>query len=175
MKWKSDADKLAWIREKLYTPVVSDTLDGLGLRQQAMRHDIRPLHPDFVVVGRARTLLWMATYEPVKPNPYVNEIKAIDSLRPGDVAVHSTDHSWTVAPWGELLSTAAKTCAATLVMALVVGGMLCWIEPGTSKLEQLIRVSAVVAAAGASFLLAAFALRSEELHVLAGARRTLGE
>ena len=121
MKWKSDADKLAWIREKLYTPVVSDTLDGLGLRQQAMRHDIRPLHPDFVVVGRARTLLWMATYEPVKPNPYVNEIKAIDSLRPGDVAVHSTDHSWTVAPWGELLSTAAKMRGAngTIVDAVV--------------------------------------------------------
>jgi len=121
VKWKSDADKLAWIREKLYTPVVSDTLDGLGLRQQAMRHDIRPLHPDFVVVGRARTLLWMATYEPVKPNPYVNEIKAIDSLRPGDVAVHSTDHSWTVAPWGELLSTAAKMRGAngTIVDAVV--------------------------------------------------------
>lgn len=121
MSWKSDEDKLAWIREKLYTPVVSDTLDDLGLRHQAMRHDIRPLHPDFVVVGRARTLLWMATYEPVKPNPYVNEIKAIDSLRPGDVAVHSTDHSWTVAPWGELLSTAARMRGAngTIVDAVV--------------------------------------------------------
>jgi len=113
VKWKSEEEKLAWIREKLYTPVVSDTLDSLGLMDQAMRHDIRPLHPDFIVVGRARTLLWMATYEPVKPNPYVNEIRAIDSLRPGDVAVHSTDHSWTVAPWGELLSTASKMRGAT--------------------------------------------------------------
>ena len=121
MNWKSDEEKLTWIRAKLYTPVVSDTLDGLGLRHQAMRHDIRPLHPDFIVVGRARTLLWMATYEPVKPNPYVNEIKAIDSLRPGHVAVHSTDHSWTVAPWGELLSTAAKMRGAhgTIVDAVV--------------------------------------------------------
>jgi 4-hydroxy-4-methyl-2-oxoglutarate aldolase len=121
MRFASEDEKLACIREKLYTPVLSDTLDGLGYRRQAMRHDIRPLHPDFVVVGRARTLLWMATYEPVKPNPYVNEIRAIDSLRPGEVTVHSTDHSWTVAPWGELLSTASRMrgSAGTIVDALV--------------------------------------------------------
>jgi regulator of RNase E activity RraA len=113
MQWNSDEQKFDTIRQRLYTPVVSDTLDHLGFMKQAMRHDIRPLHADFVVIGRARTLLWMATYEPVKPNPYVNEIRAVDALRPGDVAVHSTDHSWTVAPWGELLSTAAKMRGAT--------------------------------------------------------------
>jgi regulator of RNase E activity RraA len=121
MNWGSDEEKFAVIRQKLYTPVVSDTLDRLGFRQQAMRHDIRPLHPDFIIVGRARTLLWMATYEEVKPNPYVNEMQAIDSLRPGDVPVHSTDHSWNVAPWGELLSTAAQMrgSTGTVVDALV--------------------------------------------------------
>jgi regulator of RNase E activity RraA len=108
-----DGEKFATINEKLYTPVVSDALDRLGYTRQAMRHDIRPVHSDFIVVGRARTLLWMATYEPVQPNPYVNEIRAIDSLRPGDVAVHSTDHSGTIAPWGELLSTAARMRGAT--------------------------------------------------------------
>ena len=121
MKTRSDEEKFALMRQKLYTPVVSDTLDSLGFRHQAMRHDIRPLHPDFVVVGRARTLLWMATYEEAKPNPYVNEIKAIDALKPGDVTVHSTDHSWTVAPWGELLSTASRMRGSTgaVVDALV--------------------------------------------------------
>ena len=113
MNATSDSEKFATIREQLYTPVVSDALDRLGHTHQAMRHDIRPVHPEFVVVGRARTLLWMATYEPVTANPYVNEIKAIDSLRPGDVAVHSTDHSGTIAPWGELLSTAARMRGAT--------------------------------------------------------------
>jgi regulator of RNase E activity RraA len=39
--------------------IVVDILDGLGLMHQAMRHDIRPLHPDFIVVGRARTLIWI--------------------------------------------------------------------------------------------------------------------
>lgn len=121
MRWTSEKDKLALLHQKLYTPVISDTLDSLGFRQQAMRHDIRPLHPDFIVVGRARTLLWMATYEPVRPNPYVNELKAIDSLKPGDVTLHSTDHSWTIAPWGELLSTAAQMrgSTGTIVDAMV--------------------------------------------------------
>ncbi len=117
MHWNSDQQKFDVIRQRLYTPVVSDTLDRLGFMKQAMRHDIRPLHPDFTIVGRARTLLWMQTYEPVQPNPYVNEIRAIDSLRPGDVAVHSTDHSWNVAPWGELLSTASKMRGANGTVA----------------------------------------------------------
>ncbi|MFA5026721.1 MAG: RraA family protein [Candidatus Methylomirabilota bacterium] len=121
MSYASDPERFAVIRQKLYTPVLSDTLDALGFRRQAMRHDIRPLHPDFVVVGRARTLLWMNTYEPVRPNPYVNEIKAIDSLKPGDVSIHSTDYSWNIAPWGELLSTASRMrgSAGTIVDALV--------------------------------------------------------
>jgi 4-hydroxy-4-methyl-2-oxoglutarate aldolase len=121
VRWASDEEKLRTIRQKLYTPVISDTLDSLGFRHQAMRHDVRPLHADFVLAGRARTLLWTPTYEVVKPNPYVNEIKAIDSLQPGDVAVHSTDHSWTIAPWGELLSAAAhmRGAAGTVVDALV--------------------------------------------------------
>jgi len=93
-----------------------------------MEIDIVTLFPGMVepalsesIVGRARTLLWMATYEEVKPNPYVNEMEAIDSLKPGDVPVHSTDYSWTVAPWGELLSTAAQMrgSTGTVVDALV--------------------------------------------------------
>ena len=32
----------------------------------------------------------------------------MDSLKSGDVAVHSTDYGGTNAPWGELMSTIAK-------------------------------------------------------------------
>jgi regulator of RNase E activity RraA len=41
-------------------------------------------------------------------DPYGLEIAAMDSLGPGDVAVHSTDAAGTNAPWGELMSTIAK-------------------------------------------------------------------
>jgi len=112
MRFSSDDEKFALMKEKLYTAVVSDVLDSVGFRHQAMRHDIRPLHLDFVVVGRARTAYWIEEYK-VRDNPYLNEIELIDSLRPGDVSVHSTDPTWNIAPWGELLSTASKMRGST--------------------------------------------------------------
>jgi regulator of RNase E activity RraA len=112
MRFKSDAERFTLIREKLYTAVVSDMLDSVGFRHQAMRHDIRPVDPDFVVVGRARTAYWIEEYK-VRDNPYLNEISLIDSLKPGEVSVHSTDLSWNIAPWGELLSTASKMRGST--------------------------------------------------------------
>ncbi len=112
MRFSSDEERFTLLNERLYTPVVSDILDSLGFLNQAMRHDIRPLHPDFVVVGRARTALWIEEAK-VRDNPYLNEIRLIDSLRPGDVTVHSTDLSWNIAPWGELLSTASKMRGST--------------------------------------------------------------
>jgi regulator of RNase E activity RraA len=112
MRFSSDEERFTLLNERLYTPVVSDVLDSLGFLNQAMRHDIRPLHTDFVVVGRARTALWIEEAK-VRDNPYLNEIRLIDSLRPGDVTVHSTDLSWNIAPWGELLSTASKMRGST--------------------------------------------------------------
>ena len=47
----------ASMQSQLYTGVLSDVLDALGRRSQAMTPDIRPVHPDMVVVGRARTVL----------------------------------------------------------------------------------------------------------------------
>jgi regulator of RNase E activity RraA len=104
-----DAERFDWIRKNLYVPVVCDILDGLGFRNQAMHQRLRPLDPDnCVVVGRARTVRWMETDYVVEEDPYGLEIESVDSLRPGDVAVHSTDYAGTNAPWGELMSTAAK-------------------------------------------------------------------
>jgi regulator of RNase E activity RraA len=41
-------------------------------------------------------------------DPYGREIEVMDSLRAGDVVVHSTDSRGTNAPWGELMSTLAQ-------------------------------------------------------------------
>jgi regulator of RNase E activity RraA len=43
-----------------------------------------------------------------KDDPYGLEIETVDSLKPGDVIVHSTDYAGSNAPWGELMSTVAK-------------------------------------------------------------------
>src|SRR5437764_690315 len=45
------------MQRELYTGVVCDVLDGLGYRNQAMEPDVRPLQPDTVLVGSARTVL----------------------------------------------------------------------------------------------------------------------
>jgi regulator of RNase E activity RraA len=108
-RFVTDSERFAWIREHLYVPAVCDILDALGYRHQAMHHRIRPLDPaNCTIVGRARTFRWMEVDYVVDTDPYGLEIEAVDSLKPGDVPVHSTDHAGTNAPWGELLSTVAK-------------------------------------------------------------------
>jgi 4-hydroxy-4-methyl-2-oxoglutarate aldolase len=99
-----------YIQEHLHVAAVCDILDSLGYRNQAMHHRLRPLLPDIRrcgFVGRARTVRWMETDYIVEEDPYGLEIDLIDSLQPGDVVVHSTDHSGTNAPWGELMTTIA--------------------------------------------------------------------
>jgi regulator of RNase E activity RraA len=49
----------------------------------------------------------------VEEDPYGLEIDAMDSLKPGDVVVHSTDYAGSNAPWGELMSTVAKRNGAS--------------------------------------------------------------
>jgi regulator of RNase E activity RraA len=44
----------------------------------------------------------------VEDDPYGLEIDLMDSLKPHDVVVHSTDHAGGNAPWGELMSTVAQ-------------------------------------------------------------------
>ena len=107
----NDAQVFAFIQEHLYVAAVCDILDSLGYCNQAMHHRLRPLLPDIRhcgFVGRARTVRWMEIDYVVEEDPYGLEIAAVDSLRPGDVIVHSTDHAGTNAPWGELLSTVAQ-------------------------------------------------------------------
>jgi regulator of RNase E activity RraA len=94
---------------RLYTGVVSDVLDGLDSWTHAMLPHIRPLDENLTMFGRARTGLYGPVYhvEPNK-NPYELEIALIDSLEVDDVAVLACPPGNRVAPWGELLSTAAQ-------------------------------------------------------------------
>jgi regulator of RNase E activity RraA len=97
-------DRLA---SELYTAVLSDVLDGLGYRDQAMRAEIRPVYPGAVAVGRAHTLLSTDVYR-IPDDPYELEIQAIDSVSPNYVVVGSTNQSTRTCLWGELLSTATR-------------------------------------------------------------------
>ena len=108
---KTDAEIFQFIKQNLYVPAVSDILDSLGYRNQAMHQRLRPLLPDIRncgLIGRARTVRWMEVDYVVEEDPYGLEIEAVDSLQPGDVIIHSTDFAGTNAPWGELMSTVAQ-------------------------------------------------------------------
>ena len=102
---EEDAARFEWIAAHLYTAVLSDSCDQLGRTQQALGPEIRPVDEDRVLVGRAKTVLWSDLYH-VPDNPYEGEIRAVDSIRPGDIVVMATGASKRNAPWGELMSTA---------------------------------------------------------------------
>ena len=100
---------------QLNAAVLSDVMDGLGLQQRAMRSFIRPLDGDLQLVGRARTGLYMPVYELRDgENPYEVEIALVDDLKPRDVVVLACNGpTERIAPWGELLSTAASARGAS--------------------------------------------------------------
>ncbi len=107
----ADLELFAHIEKNLYTAVVADSLDELGFRQQAMREYVRPLFPDCCFAGWARTISCVDVFH-VSEDSYTKEIEALDSLLLGEVAVVSTADSIRNAPWGELLSTAARARGA---------------------------------------------------------------
>lgn len=104
---------LALIREKLFVSVLSDCLDAVGVMDQALPSRIRPLDDGLVMAGRARTAAFMEVYHhDAGSNPYELEIGLVDSLKPGEIPVFACSNPVRVAPWGELLSTAAKVRGA---------------------------------------------------------------
>lgn len=108
---------LSALRSKLFTAVLSDCLDAAGHRNQAMQARIRPLDETLVLCGRARTALYMDVYDaPEGENPYELEIQLVDDLKADEVPVFACGESGRIAPWGELLSTAARARGAAGVV-----------------------------------------------------------
>lgn len=108
---RNETGRFDLMERKLYSAVISDVLDDMGFRNQAMREDIRPLYPEAVVVGWAMPVLSTDIFE-IKEEPYKGEIDAVDSLKKNDVLVACTNRSTRTGFWGELLSTASRARGA---------------------------------------------------------------
>ena len=94
---------------QLNPAILSDVLDDLGIANQVMSIGIRPLDESLTLCGRARTGAYMEVpYLEEGINPYRLEIALVDDLRQNDVAILACGGSSRIAPWGGLLSTAAK-------------------------------------------------------------------
>lgn len=118
--WKSDDEMFASIRRELFTAVVGDIMDQMGLLQQFLPPAIQPLREDMVVIGRAMTVL---EADVVGTSAYRGRaggtmgrsfglmLEALDDLKTNEVYV-CTGASPTYALWGELMSTRARILGA---------------------------------------------------------------
>ncbi|MCA9090917.1 MAG: RraA family protein [Planctomycetaceae bacterium] len=96
---------LQLIREHMYSAVICDALDSVGLKNQSPRIPLQQLTSTNMLVGRCRTTLWADMFH-VDPKPYELELQAVDSCQPDDVFIAATGNSMRSAIWGELLTTA---------------------------------------------------------------------
>ena len=55
--WNSDEELFAITRKDLYTAVVGDIMDTMGLKTQFLPPQVQPLREDMVVIGRAMPVL----------------------------------------------------------------------------------------------------------------------
>ncbi|MDA1050436.1 MAG: RraA family protein [Planctomycetota bacterium] len=107
---------MAMMRASLYSAVVCDALDSLGLRNQSPRVQLTPYAGESLLVGRCMTTLWTDMYHEVA-NPYELELQAVDSCQVDDVMICAANGSMKSALWGELLSTASRNtgCVGAIV------------------------------------------------------------
>lgn len=99
----------------LATALVADALDQLGLRDQTLPADIRPLGPGRVLVGHALPIRVVATTAMPDP-PYVREMAAVEAIAPGEVPVYACDADVAAAIFGELFGVAARARGAAGVV-----------------------------------------------------------
>jgi hypothetical protein len=55
--WSSDEELFSTMRRELFTCVVGDVMDKMGLQYQFLPPQIRPLRPDMILTGRAMPVL----------------------------------------------------------------------------------------------------------------------
>ena len=112
--WKNDKELFEIAKKELFVALVGDVLDKMGYLHQFLPPNIKPLHEDFVVIGRAMPVLEADVFEevvdgtnnPVMQKPFGIMFEALDSLREGEVYICSGS-SPNYALWGGLMSTRA--------------------------------------------------------------------
>jgi len=103
-------DPISRLRE-LYSPVVSDALDSLGLRERTLDPALVRIAGPGTVVGRATTMQVIAVDTP-PAEPYKVQFEAIDAVKPYQIMMVSAPDVRS-AFWGELLTTGARQRGAT--------------------------------------------------------------
>lgn len=117
--WNTDDELFSLARRELFTAVVGDAMDKLGLLHQFLPPRIKPLRDNMVVIGRAMPVLEADVFSeseaqsnnPMMEEPFGLMLKALDDLKPNEVYI-CTGGSPRYALWGELMSTRAMKLGA---------------------------------------------------------------
>jgi len=104
-QWANDNELYQLVRSTLYTPVIGDILDRLGLYHQFLPQSVQPMRDDMVVVGRAMPVLFESVTGPQRGS-YEKLTQTLDQLEP-DV-VYVTSEILDCAIWGELMTATAR-------------------------------------------------------------------
>jgi regulator of RNase E activity RraA len=112
--FEDDTELFAAMRSRLFTAVVGDILDTMGLQHQFLPPQIRALRDDMVAIGRAMPVLEADFFAAAEASgnsafsakPFGLMFHALDSLKPNEIYVCSGS-SPRYAVWGELMSTRA--------------------------------------------------------------------
>jgi regulator of RNase E activity RraA len=113
--WSTDEQLFAIAKKELFTCVVGDVMDKMGLQHQFLPPEIRPLREDMVVIGRAMPVLSVdvfaekvaGTANKLMEKPFGLMLEALDDLQLHEIYVN-TGSSPRNALWGELMSTRAR-------------------------------------------------------------------
>lgn len=101
---------------RVRTPMVSDSLDAIGIRNNVMNTSVRPLASDMRALGLAATIDFTPDDTFDELNPYGPAIDFLDTLQTGELAVVATGAVSLSAFWGELFSATAIGRGATGVV-----------------------------------------------------------
>ena len=96
------------LRTRLFTAVLGDVLDQMGLRRQFLPPGIAPLAKGLTLVGRAMPVLEADVFSdgdagargPLARKPFGLMLEALDDLKPGEIYIAS-GASLRYALWGE--------------------------------------------------------------------------
>jgi hypothetical protein len=88
--WQDDTELFDLMKRELFTAVVGDVMDVAGLTRQFLPPEIKPLHDDMVVLGRAMPVIeadCSSNYVAHKGErePFGLMFRALDDMKPGEV------------------------------------------------------------------------------------------
>jgi len=118
MRWVNDDELFDLIRNRLFTAVIGDIMDKLGMLHQFLSPAIQPLSLQMFVAGRAMPVLeedmeagGPGQFEWTNDKPFGLMLEALDDLKKNEVYL-CTGSSPRYALWGELMSVRAMKLGA---------------------------------------------------------------